>query len=330
MPKAYVTSEQTLPVGIRRLLGMQGMMNASHLMTIPLLAIYMSAHLQFDAAALSVVMSANLICAQVLPLVAGVVADRLGSHGLVTAGLILRGIGFLGFCFFDSIAGCIASAMLTGIGVACYEGGVYAMFGKQPKALLPRVFAANNQVLNIGAAIGAIIGGLAGLLDIRWAFAMSAGLFFSLATVSICLKPASNCSFESQPISNALRIAVATRGLWRLILLTLPWFFLFPQLYVAFPVYAVSLAGPHATSAAYLVNGVVGLIFLTVFKRWLVESRPASLVIGAYLVAALAFAMRINAARHLVVFTFCSHLHRGRDNSTTHVRNTDSRYRYGR
>lgn len=285
-----ITSSHALPVAIRRLLGMQGMMNTSHFMTIPLLAIYMSAHLQFGAAALAAVMSANLICAQVLPLLTGVMADRLGSHGLVTVGLGLRGIGFLGFCFFDSVVGWVGSAMLAGTGVACYEGGVYAVFGKQPKELLSRIFAANNQMLNIGAAVGPIIGGLAGMLDVRWAFAISAALFIGLASVSALTKPASTVSFESQPILKVLKAAGSHRGLWRLMLAALPWFFLFPQLYVTFPVYAEKMAGQHAASALYVVNGVVGLIFLTALKRRLVESRPASLAMGAYLAAAVAFA----------------------------------------
>jgi MFS family permease len=284
-----IPSSPALPLAIRRLLGVQGMMNTSHFMTIPLLAIYMSAQLQFGAAALAAVMSANLICAQVLPLLTGVMADRLGSHGLVTVGLALRGAGFLGFCIFDSVVGWVGSAMLAGTGVACYEGGVYAVFGKQPKALLPRIFAANNQMLNIGAAVGPIVGGLAGMLDIRWAFAISAAAFMGLACVSALTKPASTVSLQSQPILAALRAVSCHRGLWRLMLAALPWFFLFPQLYVAFPVYAEKLAGPHAASALYVVNGVVGLIFLTVLKRRLVESPPASLAMGAYLAAAVAF-----------------------------------------
>jgi len=284
-----IASSQALPVAIRRLLGMQGMMNTSHFMTIPLLAIYMSAQLQFGAAALAAVMSANLICAQFLPLLTGVIADRLGSHGLVTVGLSLRGIGFLGFCIFDSEVGWVGSAMLAGTGVACYEGGVYAVFGKEPKELLSRVFAANNQMLNIGAAVGPIIGGLAGMLDICWVFAISAALFIGLACVSALTKPASTIVFEPQPVLKALKAASNQRGLWRLMLAALPWFFLFPQLYVAFPVYAEKMAGPHAASALYVVNGVVGLIFLTALKRQLVESRPVSLVMGAYLAATVAF-----------------------------------------
>jgi MFS family permease len=92
------------PTHIRRLLWMQGLMNASHFMTIPLLALYMSTNLHFSAAALASVMSANLLCAQALPLAAGAIADRFGSHRLITLGLLLRGLGFLGFSSLDGAA----------------------------------------------------------------------------------------------------------------------------------------------------------------------------------------------------------------------------------
>lgn len=278
------------PVVIRRLLWMQGMMNASHFMTIPLLALYMSAHLQFGAVALASVMSANLLCAQILPLVSGAIADRMGSHRLITLGLWLRGAGFLGFCVFDSAAAWVGAAMLAGTGVACYEGGLYALFGRQPKASLAQVFAANNQMLNIGAAVGPIIGGLAGLIDPRIAFGLSALVFTVLGIVSLWTIAGDAVPFERQSALKSLRTAVSHPGLWRLILVSLPWFFLFPQLFVVFPMYAGTLAGPHAASAIYVVNGLVGLIFLSLLKRWLVSTAPALLAIGAYLVAAVAFA----------------------------------------
>ncbi|NIF56017.1 MFS transporter [Burkholderia sp. Ax-1724] len=86
-----------------------------------------------------------------------------------------------------------------------------------------------------------------------------------------------------------LGMAATHRGLWRLIVVSFPWFFLFPQLYVAFPLYAGRLAGPHAASAVYVVNGVIGLVFMLSAKRWLVRINPAISTTYAYLAAAIAF-----------------------------------------
>lgn len=275
---------------VQRLLWMQGLMNASHFMTVPLLALYMASQLQFDSVALASVMSANLLCAQVLPVAAGAIADRMGSERLITFGLGLRGAGFLGFCAFDSTVAWTLSAMLAGTGVACYEGGVYALLGGQPKARLSRVFAANNQMLNLGAAVGPILGGLAAMLDVRLAFAASAMLFTGLGVISLRSHIDTHPSQARQPLLQGLKTAITHRGLQRLILVALPWFFLFPQLYVAFPVYAAKLAGPYGASAVYVVNGVVGLLFLALMKRWLVSAQAQALVTGAYLAASVAFA----------------------------------------
>ncbi|TDV70298.1 MFS transporter [Pseudomonas sp. LP_7_YM] len=278
------------PGAVQRLLWMQGLMNASHFMTVPLLAFYMSSHLHFGAPALASVMSANLLCAQMLPVAAGAIADRMGSRRLITLGLLLRGAGFLGFCAFDSVVAWTVSAMFAGTGVACYEGGVYAQLGRQPRARLSRVFAANNQMLNLGAAVGPILGGLAAMLDVRMAFAASAVVFTTLGVITLWSRIDTNPSHARQPLLQGLKTAVTHRGLLRLILVALPWFFLFPQLYVAFPVYAAKLAGPYGASAVYVVNGVVGLLFLSLMKRWLVSTQAQALVKGAYLAASMAFA----------------------------------------
>lgn len=275
---------------IRQLLWMQGLMNTSHFMTVPLLALYMSANLHFGAAALASVMSANLLCAQALPLAAGAIADRFGSQMIITLGLMLRGIGFLGFGLCDGVTAWICFAMIAGTGVACYEGGVYGVFGRQPKTCLSALFAANNQMLNTGAALGPLVGGVAGLIDIRAAFAASAILFLSLSVVAFRAKFGSSTFSKKQSALRSLKIAATHRGLWRLILISLPWFFLFPQLYVAFPMYASQIAGPHAASAVYVLNGVVGLTFILAMKRWMVSVNPASLTTWAYLAAGVAFA----------------------------------------
>lgn len=151
------------------------------------------------------------------------------------------------------------------------------------------VFAADNQMLNMGTAIGPIVGGLAALIDARFAFAGSALLFGVLgATMSRSTVGLSETADRRAVLVN-LRAAATNRDLWRLIVVSFPWFFLFPQLYVAFPLHAGRLAGPNAASAVYVVNGVIGLVFMLVAKRWLVRMNPAISTMYAYLAAAIAF-----------------------------------------
>ncbi|SMG54898.1 MFS transporter [Paraburkholderia susongensis] len=274
---------------IRVLLRMQGVMNASHFMTVPLLALYMSMTLRFSPVALASVMSANLLSAQVLPLIAGAVADRFGSRRMMALGLWLRGLGFLGFGVTNNVAAWVCFAFAAGSGVACYEAGLYGIFGRQPKASLSALFAANNQMLNMGVAVGPIIGGLMGLVDARFAFAGSTFLFGLLGATVFRLKVELSETSDRRPVLSSLRAATTNRNLWRLIVAAFPWFFLFPQLYVAFPLYAGRLAGPHAASAVYVVNGVIGLVFMLAAKRWLIRIDPVTSTMYAYLAAAIAF-----------------------------------------
>jgi MFS transporter, DHA1 family, multidrug resistance protein len=289
MPANAYSTSPIFSRDIRLLLRMQGAMNASHFMAVPLLALHMSASLHFSSLALATVMSANLLSAQALPLIAGAVADRFGSRRMMVLGLWLRGLGFLGFSATNDVTAWVCFAFAAGSGVACYEAALYGILGRQPKASLPALFAANNQMLNMGTAVGPIIGGLAGLADARFAFIGSALLFALLgaAVFGLAIEPPDTS--DRRAVLSSLRTAATNRDLWRLILAALPWFFLFPQLYVAFPLYAGHLAGPHAASAVYVVNGVIGLTFMLSAKRWLVRINPATSTMYAYLAAAIAF-----------------------------------------
>lgn len=283
------STSPTFSRDIRALLRMQGVMNASHFMTVPLLALHMSMTLHFSSVALATVMSANLLSAQTLPLIAGAVADRFGSRRMMALGLCLRGLGFLGFSATNDVTAWVCFAFAAGSGVACYEAGLYGILGRQPKASLSALFAANNQMLNMGTAVGPIIGGLAGLADVRFAFIGSALLFGLLGAAVFRLEDEPSETTDRRPVLASLRTAATNRDLWRLIVAALPWFFLFPQLYVAFPLYAGLLSGPHAASAVYVVNGVIGLTFMLSAKRWLVRIDPVTSTMYAYLAAAIAF-----------------------------------------
>ena len=291
MSTTGVSGWAKFPAHIRSLLWTQLFMNASHFMTVPLLALFLSHDLKLGPIELGTVMAVNLLCAQSLPLLAGPVIDRFGAKLAMVCGQLLRAVGLLGFVvspYHHAIL--VPAACLMGSGVAIYETAVFGIFGREPRLTVAEIFAANNQMLNLGVIVGPAIGMTAGIASARLCFAGSAALFFVLAIFSLLRPGVERADSPRSAMLKSIRSALTDRDFRFLMAAAMPWYFLFPQLYVFFPIYLSRVAQGRLSALIYIVNGVVGVIFMVVAKRWLVATPPQRILIGAYAAAALLFA----------------------------------------
>jgi hypothetical protein len=81
---------------------------------------------------------------------------------------------------------------------------------------------------------------------------------------------------------------------FRLLLVSsMPWYFLFPQLYVAFPLYMSNLRADVSSGAIFIVNGVVGVTYMVLARNWLTRTAPTRLLLVAYTGAAALFGSMI-------------------------------------
>src|SRR5262245_46790481 len=103
-------------------------MNATHFMAFPLFAVYMANRLGYEAGPLGTVLTVHLVTRQFLPTVIGPVADRVGFRWFLTAGLLLRGAGLIGFAFWTEWPALAGMAFLIGLGTALYESAVNGIF----------------------------------------------------------------------------------------------------------------------------------------------------------------------------------------------------------
>lgn len=278
------------PQRIRHLLWGQLCMNASHFMTVPLLAVFLSRDLGLGPAALATVMGANLLWAQSLPLLAGPLVDRYGAKPALVLGLCLRAVGLAGFASQSDTVLLVFSACLCGAGVAVYESALFGVLGREPPERLSAVFAANNQMLNLGVIVGPVLGALGSAFSVRACFAVSAVLF-GMLSLRAWRQPAMDGAHT--PASGgwrSLRSALTHRPFQLLVCAAMPWYFLFPQLYVAFPIYLKNLSESGSTAPIYVVNGIVGVGFMVLARQWLVRTPPRQLLLVAYTAAALLFA----------------------------------------
>lgn len=278
------------PPRIRQLLWGQLCMNASHFMTVPLLAVFLSRDLLLGPAALATVMGANLLLAQSLPLLAGPLVDRYGAKPALVLGLCLRGVGLAGFASQSDTVLLVLSACLCGAGVAVYESALFGVLGREPQERLSAVFAANNQMLNLGVIVGPILGAVGSAFSVRACFAVSAVLFGLLALRAWRQPAVDSAQSPTSGGWRSMRTALTHRPFQLLVCAAMPWYFLFPQLYVAFPIYLKNLSDSGSTAAIYVVNGIVGVGFMVLARQWLVHTPPRQLLLVAYAVASLLFA----------------------------------------
>jgi MFS family permease len=274
---------------IRSMLWGQFFMNGSHFMAVPLLAIYLAKDLQLTPAELGTVMAANLVFAQALPLIAGPFADRYGAKLGMVLGLLLRGSGLAGIAFSETFYLLVVSASLSGAGVAIYEAALFGVFGQEPASQRTQVFAANNQMLNLGVIVGPLVGTLASQFSIAACFTAAAFAFLALA-LRLSVRNDMATLTSSQPrLFHGMAGALKNPDFLLLVLASMPWFFLFPQLYVTFPLYMSNLGGDTSSGVIYIVNGVVGVAYMVLARKWLTSTAPTRLLLIAYIGAAALF-----------------------------------------
>ncbi|MDB5850807.1 MAG: hypothetical protein JWP29_4559 [Rhodoferax sp.] len=267
----------------------QFLMNASHFMTMSLLAVYMVGTLKFGAWEVATVMTTNLLAAQLLPFVFGLMADKYGFRRFMAAGLWLRALGLVGFAFGSGWVALSGMALVMGVGVALYESSVYPFFSKQPRSVATRAFILNNQMLNLGAVVGPLLSALLLTYDIRLAFTVSSGLFACLGLWVFTQRAIDGGFSQGTVLGLSLKRVASDRRFQLFLLAVVPWYFLFAQLYVSFPLYLGRIAGEAAVPQVFLVNGLVGLVFMIGTMVVMEKISPRTVLPRAYLMATLFF-----------------------------------------
>jgi len=307
MLKKAINNYKAVPPLVWKVLITQFLMNSSHFMTVSLLAVYMVNTLKFGAWEVATVMTANLISAQVLPFLFGLMADKYGFRLFMAGGLLLRALGLLGFVVGHGWLELAAMALVMGVGVAMYEASVYPFFSKQPLPIATRAFVLNNQMLNMGVVVGPLLSGVLLVYDVRLAFVVSSGLFGCLGLWVFAQKNIDAASAQGTVVLLSLQRVLTDRRFFCFLLALVPWYFLFAQLYVSFPIYLSQIAGDAAVPKMFLVNGLVGLVFMVVTMTVMESAAPRTVLPRVYVMATVFFfaAPLLPTAWWFLVFVGC-------------------------
>ncbi|KPY04339.1 putative Multidrug resistance protein mdtH [Pseudomonas coronafaciens pv. oryzae] len=273
------------------ILAIQFVMNASHFMVVPLLAVYLASTMGLTSLEVGTVMAANLLSAQVLPVITGSLADRFNAKRFLIGGLAMRSIGLIVFAYVTDWRMLMLAATIMGTGVALYDSGLYAIFGRQDQKSRTQIFLVNNQMLNAGVIVGPLLAAIVSHIDIRLSFVCSAALFAVLALGGFAIKVESKALAIGGNILRDLKNALRDPRLIRLIICCSPWYFLFAQLYVSFPLYYTGIAGPNSAPIIFLANGIAGIVFMFASMAFIHKLRPATTLPILYVVAAAIYAL---------------------------------------
>ncbi|MGK9283135.1 MFS transporter [Sinorhizobium meliloti] len=296
-----------IPRHIRLLLLLQFLMSLSTFTAMPLMAVHMADNLSLAAGVIGTVFTIHLALGRALPVITGPVVDRFGFRNLMVLGLLGRAAGFILFTMAAGASGAISATLLIGLGTAAYESAVYGVFGRQPDETVTRVFILNNFALNLGVVVGPALGTIFVFHDTLLPFRAAALFFVVLGIWSARFGFLDEKYTSRSPIVGSWgSVLTDLRFLWFLAT-TLPWWFLFAQLFVAFPLYANQITGLESSAnAVFLTNGVSGLIFVAVslFAFNWIKSREMMILCHALLFAVYCLAPASETIHWLLAVVF--------------------------
>lgn len=281
-----------LNITVRIALLSQLLMNTATFMVIPLLTVFMTHNLKMEAAVVGTILAIYAFSARGLTFISAPLCDCIGPRFFLISGMLLRSMGMLGFVFSQQPLMLIIFIFLSGLGITFYESAIYQVFSSQNKAKHKQIFVLNNQVLNIGVIAGPLIGIALIHSTITLPFLISAIIFFILAIILfLVIKPYSRFIAENKPHYRHHLVKVVTnKSFMKFLGIATCWWFLFSQLYVSFPLFALRLTGlEQSAQLIFLVNGIIGIVIIIAFKHLFDIYQPKILLLVGFFMASLAY-----------------------------------------
>ncbi|UJW29920.1 MFS transporter [Saccharothrix sp. AJ9571] len=236
-------------------------LSTGYFMIVPLLAVYLSSALDNSPQRIGLILAVFTVSSQGSQVFAGIVADRWSDRGVLVAGVMLSCWGFVGFAVTTATAAHVLNALALGFGNA-----ILTVVGKAVLAAVSgerrvAAFALRSMAVNLGSAIGPMIGGL---LFGRFAVALygAAAMYLALGAILIWLaQPRDVRENADAGVGKQFRALAGNRTLVGLAAVSAGFWFLFTQFMFTFPLYANDEYGLKGkVGFLFAVNAVVGVV----------------------------------------------------------------------
>ncbi|MFC5404469.1 MDR family MFS transporter [Cohnella soli] len=151
-------------------------------MSLPFLAIYLAKHTELSAVMIGVIIGAGPLAGTVGGFVGGAMSDLFGRRKILLGALFGWAVVFFGFALSDSAVLFFLFSMLNGLCRSFYEPVSQALMADlSPKEIRFKVFSLRYLAINVGVAVGPLLGALFAALDSTLPFLITAVIYLVYA-----------------------------------------------------------------------------------------------------------------------------------------------------
>ncbi|WP_336973994.1 MFS transporter [Bacillus thuringiensis] len=237
------------------------LINLSTFMLSPFLALYMNMK-NFSATNIGIVLTSGLIFQQGFTFFGGLIGDRFGYKTSIIIGLVIRIAGYLIFLNSSYLLLFIVASSLIGVGGALILPSTKASIASVEEELRGKSLALRSTAVNIGAALGPIIGSLLYKSFFYIVFLFAALTHILLLLLVIFFISNFNNNKISKNIFTDFKSVIMDRKLVYLTLVSSGFWFLYTQLNLTIPLFLKqSLQLDYLIGILFTINGVL-VVFL--------------------------------------------------------------------
>jgi MFS family permease len=177
-----------------------GITKITQFMVIPFVALYMTVHTHASPATIGLAVGMNAATGMVFGFVGGWLSDKYGRKALMIVAMLVNVVAMVGFANARLVWFFFLMSAMSGITRSLFGPTSRAMLGDvTPDERRGVVFSMNYWFLNLGAALGPILGGYLGTVSTGWTFYLAALVSLVYAVIIYALFP------ESRPSEGALQ-----------------------------------------------------------------------------------------------------------------------------
>jgi DHA1 family multidrug resistance protein-like MFS transporter len=258
-------------------------------MVIPLISVHYVDDLGWAAASIGLVLAMRQLTQQGLTLLGGMLADRIGAKGLICAGMLLRGAGFVCMAWADTFALLMASALLAAIGGSLFESprsaAIAALTNSTNRA---RYYSLQGVFGGLGMTVGPLLGALLLRLDFAIVALAASSCYAVTFVLTLLFLPPVRVAAEQRGLTYGIGLALRDQPFMTFNLLLMGYWFMWVQLTISLPLAARAISGTtDAVSWIYTLNAGMSVLLQYPLLR-LAERRLAPLPILILGVAAMA------------------------------------------